>query len=114
MIIAFTTLQTRLYFPISRLLEVSVELQSSMALFERIFGYLDMQQEIVDAPDAIDVDPQRASGVITFDSVRVDYGLTAEERLAGRRLEVDAERHWILDDVSFEVPSGTTGGHRRP
>ena len=105
-IIAFTTLQTRLYFPISRLLEVSVELQSSMALFERIFGYLDMQQEIVDAPDAIDVDPQRASGVITFDSVRVDYGLTAEERLAGRRLEVDAERHWILDDVSFEVPSG--------
>ena len=105
-IIAFTTLQTRLYFPISRLLEVSVELQSSMALFERIFGYLDMQQEIVDAPDAIDVDPQRASGVITLDSVRVDYGLTAEERLAGMRLEADAERHWILDDVSFEVPSG--------
>ena len=49
-IIAFTTLQTRLYFPISRLLEVSVELQSSMALFERIFGYLDMRQEIVDCP----------------------------------------------------------------
>ena len=112
-IIAFTTLQTRLYFPISRLLEVSVELQSSMALFERIFGYLDMRQEIVDAPDAIDVDPQTASGVITFDSVRVDYGLTAEERLAGKRpdakrmeAENDGDRRWVLDGVSFEVPSG--------
>ena len=39
-IIAFTTLQARLYFPIGTLLQVSVELQSSMALFERIFEYL--------------------------------------------------------------------------
>ena len=106
-IIAFTTLQTRLYFPISRLLEVSVELQSSMALFERIFGYLHMRQEIVDAADAIEVDPQRASGAITFDRVRVDYGLTAEERLTGGEREEDRElRQWVLDDVSFEVPSG--------
>ena len=37
-IVAFTTLQSRLYFPIGRLLEVSVELQASLALFERIFG----------------------------------------------------------------------------
>ena len=106
-IIAFTTLQTRLYFPISRLLEVSVELQSSMALFERIFGYLDMRQEIVDASDAVDIDPQRSSGRITFDSVRVDYGLTAEERLEGKHLgQQDEERRWVLDGISFEVPPG--------
>ncbi len=106
-IIAFTTLQTRLYFPISRLLEVSVELQSSMALFERIFAYLDMRQEIIDAPDAIDVDPALSPGRITFDNVMVDYGLTAEERLAGKRLEEKAEEHhWVLDGISFEVPPG--------
>ncbi len=106
-IIAFTTLQTRLYFPISRLLEVSVELQSSMALFERIFGYLDMKQEIVDAPDAVEVDPRQSSGRITFDSVRVDYGLTAAERLAGQALKgQERERRWVLDNISFEVPPG--------
>ena len=51
-IIAFTALQSRLYNPVERLLQVSVELQSSLALFERIFGYLDLRQEIADAPDA--------------------------------------------------------------
>ena len=49
-IIAFTTLQARLYFPIGTLLRVSVELQSSLALFERIFAYLDIKPEISDAP----------------------------------------------------------------
>ena len=42
-IVAFTTLQARLYFPIGALLQVSVELQSSMALFERIFAYMDIK-----------------------------------------------------------------------
>src|SRR6266566_5323652 len=39
---AFTTLQTRLYFPIAQLLQVSVQLRSSLALFDRIFEYLDV------------------------------------------------------------------------
>ena len=51
-IIAFTTLQSRMYFPVGRLLQVSVEIQSSLALFERIFGYLDLKQEITDSPNA--------------------------------------------------------------
>ena len=68
-VIAFTTLQSRLYFPIGRLLEVSVELQSSMALFERIFAYLDLKQEIVDAPDAITLKPEQVSGAVKFDSL---------------------------------------------
>ena len=49
-IVAFTALQARLYFPIGTLLQVSVELQSSMALFERIFAYMDIKPDIVDAP----------------------------------------------------------------
>ena len=104
-VIAFTTLQSRLYFPIGRLLEVSVELQSSMALFERIFGYLDLKQEIVDAPDAVNLKPEHVSGAIKFDSVRVNYGLTAEERLEGRQLE-DSEQRWALDGVTLELRPG--------
>jgi ATP-binding cassette subfamily B protein len=49
-VVAFTTLQTRLYFPIGQLLQVSVELRSSLALFDRVFEYLDVVPDIVDAP----------------------------------------------------------------
>ena len=48
-IVAFTTLQTRLYFPIGQLLQVSVELRSSLALFDRVFEYLDVTPDIADA-----------------------------------------------------------------
>ena len=51
-VIAFTVLQNRLYFPVGRLLQVSVELQSSMAMFDRIFNYLDLTHEITDSPTA--------------------------------------------------------------
>src|SRR6266699_3784894 len=54
-IVAFTTLQTRLYFPIGQLLQVSVELRSSLALFDRVFEYLDVVPDITDAPDAVDL-----------------------------------------------------------
>ena len=103
-VIAFTTLQTRLYFPIGRLLEVSVELQSSMALFDRIFGYLDLNQEIVDAPDAIALSPSSISGAIRYDSVRVRYSPTAEERLDDDQPE-DNQR-WAVDGVNLEVLPG--------
>ena len=52
-LVAFTTLQTRLYFPIGQLLQVSVDLRSSLALFDRIFDYLDLVPDIADAPDAV-------------------------------------------------------------
>jgi ATP-binding cassette subfamily B protein len=51
-IVAFTTLQARLLFPTVNLLRVSLDVQTSLALFGRIFGYLDLQPRIVDAPDA--------------------------------------------------------------
>ena len=67
-IIAFTTLQSRLYFPIGRLLQLSIELQSSLALFDRIFGYLDLRQEIVDPPDAVTLNPAEAHGAVALES----------------------------------------------
>ena len=126
-IVAFTTLQSRLYFPIGRLLEVSVELQASMALFERIFGYLDIPAEIVDAPDAIELAPEQVAGAIKFDSVRVNYAAHREVALPqGSPAEpawsngspatgsngaesgglIDGQTRWALDDVSFDIRPG--------
>src|ERR687885_761005 len=70
-IVAFTTLQTRLLWPIGQMLQTSVEVQSSLALFERIFDYLDLEQEIVDAPDAIDL--RSARGRVEFRDVQFSY-----------------------------------------
>ena len=72
-IVAFTTLQSRLFFPIGSLLQVSVELQSSLALFERIYSYLDIKPDIVDSPNAVKVDPPDVRGLVTFDSVSLSY-----------------------------------------
>jgi len=106
-IIAFTTLQSRLYFPVGRLLQVSVELQSSMALFERIYGYLDLKQEIVDAPDAEPIDARTVSGAIKFDSVRVNYAQSGDGIVDddGGLNEPDASM-WALNGVSLNIPAG--------
>ena len=61
-IVAFTTLQSRLYFPLGQLLSVQVEIQGALALFDRIFEYLEMDPEIVDAPDAVAMDPLTMRG----------------------------------------------------
>ena len=51
-VVAFTTLQTRLLFPMQSLLSVGLEVQTSLALFGRIFEYLDLPVDIVERPDA--------------------------------------------------------------
>jgi len=105
-IVAFTTLQSRLYFPIGRLMEVSVELQASMALFERIFNYLDIEPEIVDSPDAVDLDPVNVAGAISFASVRVNYGSTDLDGLEDTERESNLVPRFALDGVSFDVRPG--------
>src|SRR5207253_8734625 len=72
-IVAFTTLQSRLFFPIGQMLQVSVEVQSSMALFSRIYEYLDMRHDIVDAPDAVPLPPDEIRGAIRFGQVFFRY-----------------------------------------
>ena len=105
-VIAFTVLQNRLYFPVGRLLQVSVEMQSSMAMFERIFGYLDMRQEITNSPNARSLPADSVSGEITFDSVRVNY----REGSGGAEEESDPvdpkDRQWALDGVNLSIPPG--------
>ncbi|MCY3660384.1 MAG: ABC transporter ATP-binding protein [Caldilineaceae bacterium] len=103
-IVAFTTLQSRLFFPIGSLLQVSVELQSSLALFERIFGYLDIKPEIVDAPGALPLDRHAVKGRITFDRVRLEYEARAEADHGSQGR--DSGQRWALDDVSFRIEPG--------
>jgi ATP-binding cassette subfamily B protein len=72
-IVAFTTLQSRLFFPLGQLLSVQVELQGALALFDRIFEYLEMKPEIVDAPDAVDMDPAGVEGGVRLRDVWFRY-----------------------------------------
>ena len=89
-VVAFTTLQTRLFWPVGSLLNVQLDAQTSLALFDRVFEYLDQPVEIIEHEDAVDLPPCR--GDVAFDDVWFRYG----------------EGPWTLEDVSFEVPAGTT------
>jgi ATP-binding cassette subfamily B protein len=76
-IVAFTTLQSRLFFPLGSLLNVQVEIQGALALFDRIFEYLELDPGIVDAPDAIDLAAQPVAGRIRFRKVSFRYPTVA-------------------------------------
>jgi ATP-binding cassette subfamily B protein len=89
-VIAFTTLQTRLFFPVGSLLSVQIDVQTSLALFDRIFEYLDLPVEIRERADAKPLPPCR--GDVSFEHVWFRY---------------DPEGLWTLRDVSFDVPAGT-------
>ncbi len=70
-VVAFVTLQNRLFFPLGRLFGAQVQIQSSLALFERIFEYLDLVPEIADRPDAPPLQVTR--GEVVFDRVSFSY-----------------------------------------
>jgi ATP-binding cassette subfamily B protein len=92
-LVAFTTLQTRMFFPIQSLLSVSVDVQSSLALFERVFDYLDEPIEIRERPGALDIPPSEVRGEVSFEGVGFRYG---------------PEAGWALRDVDLTIPAGTT------
>ncbi len=88
MLVAFTTLQTRLFFPVGSLLGVGLDVQTSLALFDRIFDYLDQPIDIDEKPDALTAGE---AGDVVFDRVWFRYG-----------------EDWTLHDISFTVEAGTT------
>jgi ATP-binding cassette, subfamily B, bacterial len=100
-VVAFTTLQTRLLFPTVNLLRVSLDVQTSLALFGRIFSYLDLVPRIVDAPDARALPRSTAPGRVEFDGVWFAYP-AREDGADG----ADGDRSWALQDVSFTVEPG--------
>ncbi len=78
-IVAFTSLQARLFFPLTSLLNVQVEVSSALALFDRIFEYLDLPQDIRDAPDPIRLSTQQVLGEVSFENVGFRYEDNQEE-----------------------------------
>ena len=73
-LVAFTTLQTRLLIPINQLLQVSVDVQSSLALFGRIFELIDLQPRITDRPDALSLKASEVQGDVALEHVSFRYG----------------------------------------
>ncbi len=93
-IVAFTTVQARLMWPLIGLMRVALDLQTSGALFARIFEYLDLEPAIRDRHDARQVAAGPSLGRVAFDDVRFSYPDTR----AGERP--------TLDGMSFEIQPG--------
>ena len=89
-VVAFTTLQTRLLFPMQQLLSVGLEVQTSLALFGRIFEYLDLPVDIEERPTARPLEGVR--GDVTLEKVCFRYA---------------PEAPWTLEGISAEIPAGT-------
>ena len=89
-LVAFTTLQTRLLFPMQQLLSVGLEVQTSLALFGRIFEYLDLPVDIVERPGARALSGVR--GDVSLDDVWFRY---------------TPEAPWTLQEIAAEIPAGT-------
>ena len=83
-IVAFTTIQARLLFPLANLLQRGVEISGSLALFERIFEYMDIKPTIVDPVNPVRVDPVTAEGEVVFDNVSFTYQESELERINAR------------------------------
>jgi ATP-binding cassette, subfamily B, bacterial len=92
-LVAFTTLQARMFFPVQSLLSISVDVQSSLALFERVFDYLDEPVEIRERPGAANIPASEVRGEVSFEGVGFRYG------------EDDG---WTLRDIDLNIPAGTT------
>ena len=92
-LIAFTTLQGTLFRPLTGLLNTSVSVISSLALFARIFEYLDLAVDIDDPADPVDVDPAAVTGHVRFEHVGFSY--PGADRAA-------------VTDIDLDVPAGST------
>jgi len=114
-IVAFTTLQSRIFFPLGQMLNVQIEIQGALALFDRIFEYLEMDQDITDAPDAVELDPATMRGDVRFDGVAFHYPVTpaqmaareeaAQAEVEGRAVSVPL-KPFDLADISFIAAPG--------
>jgi ATP-binding cassette subfamily B protein len=89
-LIAFTTLQNSLFRPLTGLLNTSVSVISSLALFARIFEYLDLPVEVDDPARPVEIDPARMAGHVRFDGVSFGYPGAGRPAVSGIELDVPA------------------------
>ena len=93
-VVAFTTLQTRLLFPIQSLLGVGADMEASLALFDRIFEYLDLPVDIVEAEHPVNLRPDELLGEVRFENVSFRY-------------MAEGSDEWTLRGIDLTVPAGT-------
>ncbi|MHB1835042.1 MAG: ABC transporter ATP-binding protein, partial [Solirubrobacteraceae bacterium] len=96
-VVAFTTLQTRLLFPVNALLGVQADMESSLALFDRIFEYLDLPIDIVEAEHPVTLRSAEVLGEVRLEGVSFRYG--AQDGGEGS--------DWSLRNIDLVVPAGT-------
>jgi ATP-binding cassette subfamily B protein len=89
-LVAFTALQAGLFRPLLGLLNVGVSLTSSLALFARIFEYLDLPVEVDDPSAPVEIDPARVRGQLRFEDVTFTYPGSDTAAIAGISLDVAA------------------------
>ena len=89
-LVAFTTLQNSLFRPLTGLLNTSVSVISSLALFARIFEYLDLPVEVTDPVHPVEIDQAAVAGHVTFSGVTFRYPGADRDALAGLDLDVPA------------------------
>ncbi len=91
-VVALTTLQTRLLFPIQQLLGVGADVEASLAFFDRIFEYLDLPIDIVEKENPVELQPDELLGEVHFEDVYFSY---------------HGEEPWTVQDIELAVPAGT-------
>ena len=96
-IVAFTAIQTRLLFPLAGLFNRGVEISSSIALFDRIFEYLDIDPKIKDPANPVEMDPATVRGEIAYRTVGFRY----------ESVKSNGDAPFALRDIDFAVPSGS-------
>ena len=87
-IVAFATLSVMLAERMSGMASLIVTLIGSLALFDRIFQWIDLEPDVRDLPGAQDLEDTR--GHITFDNVSFEYESGAP----------------VIENLSFEIDSG--------
>ncbi|MHB9146801.1 MAG: ABC transporter ATP-binding protein [Symbiobacteriia bacterium] len=87
-VVAFAAYLSRLYAPVSGLLNLGVTMSTSLGVFQRIFEYQDLEADVTDAPDAIAL--THVEGHIRLEDVHFSY-----------RADIEA-----LRGVSFTVEPG--------
>jgi len=105
MLVAFAALLTLLYRPLVQLATVYVDVQGAVAVFERIFEYLDMKPHVEDKESPAVLDGVR--GHIVFDTVSFSYPRRATALEDGDDPgDEEAADQFALRDVSFEIRPG--------
>jgi ATP-binding cassette subfamily B protein len=105
-VVAFTTLQTRLLFPIQSLLGAGTDVEASLALFDRIFEYIDLPIDIVEAEHPVVLDPANVVGEVRFDGVSFRYG--APDAVAPTHPPGAPDgTTWTVHEIDLVVPAGT-------